>query len=381
MLRAFILWWPLLAAVLLVQLGNGLQSTAIGLRMDSAGFSAFDIAVIMSGLYAGQVAGSLVSPRLIAGLGHVRYYTVVALLTGAAPAMFLIAPQAVIWSLTRFLLGFGLAGIFVVVESWMSDRTANADRARVFAVYIIVQLGGLLLAQSIVPPVAPDLVLTVTLVFLFCALSLAPVVLAPLERPEALPHASASFGVLWRASPAGMAGAAISGTVWAMVMSMSPVYAGRAGFDVDGVAIFVAAAVAGGIALQLPIGWLADMRDRRLVLGAITALATLAALVGAADISRPVAVAAIAVFGGMTFPIYSVAVSHVNDHVEPRHRVSASAAMILVFGVGSIFGPSAASAAMAALGPPGFFVALAAATGLLSGFVFYRMRVVARPQA
>ena len=85
-------------------------------------------------------------------------------------------------------------------------------------------------------------------------------------------------------------------------------------------------------------------------------------------------------FGGLTFPFYTVAVAHVNDRIDAAHRLPASGAMILLFGVGSVLGPIAASSAMEEAGPRGFFLLLAAVTGGLALYALYRI-VIARPLA
>jgi len=380
MLMIFRIWWPLLAGVLAIQLGNGLLSTALGLRSDDAGFTAGEIALVMSGLYAGQVLASIAGPRFIARVGHVPAYVAFALLAVSSPLTVLISTDPVTWSASRFVFGFGLAGIFVVVESWLNDRSMNATRGRVFAVYILVQLAGLLVAQAFVPVLADNLPLSMVMVAAFGVLAILPVVLGNAERPARHPFVPASFRALIAASPVGVAGATVSGFVWAVAMAMSPIYAQRAGFDPEGVALFVAALVLGGIVLQLPIGWISDLRDRRIVLAGMAGFAALAACVGAIahGTDSAVTVVAIALFGGLTFPFYTVAVSHVNDRIDAAHRLPASGAMILLFGIGSVLGPAAASGAMEVFGPRGFFLVLAAVTAMLAIYAGYRI-VVARP--
>ncbi len=67
-----------------------------------------------------------------------------------------------------------------------------------------------------------------------------------------------------------------------------------------------------------------------------------------------------------------------NDRIDPGERLPASGAMILLFGIGSVLGPMAASAAMEAFGPRGFFLLLAAVTAALALYALYRI-VIARP--
>lgn len=383
MLNALRQWWPLLLAVLAVQLANGLHATAIGMRVDTNGFSPSAIAIVLSAFYVGQVLASLAAPRLIATYGQVPVFVGCCVVFSFTMALFITAQNPLLWTIARFIIGFGIAGIFIAIESWLNDRSSNQVRGRVFAVYIFIQLAGMMIAQGFIPPLAGDLALAIAVVMIFGLLAILPVAFGGAERPDRHPFASASFRALARASPLGVAGAVVSGFVWAVVMAMSPIYALRAGFDTAGVALFVALAVLGGAVLQLPIGWLSDRGDRRIVLAASSLLAALAATGGwlAGSDAHTMVLVAITLFGGLTFPFYSLATAHVNDRVEPRQLVPASAALVLLFGVGSVFGPVAGSAAMEALGPDGFFAVLALVTAALGVYATYRLMVRSAPGA
>jgi MFS family permease len=378
MLHAARLWWTLLLAVVLIQLGNGIQSTVVGLRSDSAGLSTWSIAAVMSGMYAGNMVASVMAPRLIARFGHVPFYMVLVFVLAAAPVAFLAPPDVIVWASTRFVFGFALAGIFVVVESWLNDCSTNDTRGMVFAVYIFVQLGGLLVAQFLVPVLAGDIIYALMAVMAFCLLAGVPVWFGNAPRPHRRPYAAASFRALVAASPVGVVGAAVSGIIWAIVMSMSPIYAQRTGEDASGIAVFVASAVLGGILLQLPVGWWSDRMDRRIVLAIMGFGSALAALVGATVGGDVAGVMAMFAYGALTFPLYTVAVSHVNDRVEPEQRVAASGAMILLFGAGSILGPVVTSVAMDAAGPVGFFLVLAIVSLAFGGFTLGRILATPR---
>jgi hypothetical protein len=83
----------------------------------------------------------------------------------------------------------------------------------------------------------------------------------------------------------------------------------------------------------------------------------------------------IAIFGGLSFPLYSIAVAHTNDHLESDERVSASAGLVLLFGVGSILGPAAVSLVIERYGGVGFYLLLAGANAALFAFAILRMIV------
>ena len=43
----------------------------------------------------------------------------------------------------RLITGFCFAGIFVIVESWLNERSNNESRGMVLSIYLFISLGGL----------------------------------------------------------------------------------------------------------------------------------------------------------------------------------------------------------------------------------------------
>ena len=66
--------WALLLGMLMLMLGNGLQSSLLGVRGGEAGFSAFQLSVVMSSYFAGFLLASRMTPELIRRVGHVRVF-------------------------------------------------------------------------------------------------------------------------------------------------------------------------------------------------------------------------------------------------------------------------------------------------------------------
>jgi MFS family permease len=71
-------------------------------------------------------------------------------------------------------------------------------------------------------------------------------------------------------------------------------------------------------------------------------------------------IGAMFLLGGLSYPMYSLALSHVVDVLPPGQAVTGSVAVVFLTGVGSIFGPLSASIAMDLAGPDGFFWTIAA---------------------
>ena len=87
----------------------------------------------------------------------------------------------------------------------------------------------------------------------------------------------------------------------------------------------------------------------------------------------------VALFGGMSLPMYSLAIAHINDFLQPNEIVSASATFGILVGLGAIMGPIFASVFMKIAGPDGFFVYLFVVHLCLGLFGIYRMGKRVKP--
>ena len=101
--------------------------------------------------------------------------------------------------------------------------------------------------------------------------------------------------------------------------------------------------------------------DRRTVILVIQILATLAAVAGFVTETMnfySLLVAAF-IFGGLHTPLYSLFIAHANDFLTPRQIVGTASMLIMINGIGAIFGAPIVGYAMNIFGPAAFFPTLA----------------------
>lgn len=365
---------PLLIATVFLLGGVGLLHSLVALQGEALGFSVAMIGLLTSAYYAGFLAGTWSVPVLIQRIGHIRAF---AFLTAAVAIVVLL--QAVgsgfgLWLGLRFAQGLLLVGLYTIIESWLNAAPAPAHRSSVFAVYMMLNLGAGAVAQQFLHLGAGALVLFCTVAILFCAASL-PVTASTQQQPAMHPGSRPQIGRMWRRVPMALASALVSGLILGALWGLLPVYAASRGEGAGTVGTWMTVAIAGGVALQWPLGRVSDRIDRRLALAGISLLATLAALAlrwfpGAGEAAMLVLVFA---FGGMSFALYPIAVAHLVDYVEREQLVSASSTVLLVNGVGSALGPLAAGALMERAGAAYLFVWFAALAGLLAAYSMYRL--------
>ncbi len=367
--------WALLLGITFLLLGSGLQGSLLGIRASMEGFPTLVTGLIMSGYYLGFVAGSIVTPRLVARVGHVRVFAALACLASTTVLAQAVLVEPAVWAGLRLLTGFCYAGLYVVTESWLNARASNALRGRLLAVYVLLCLVGMALGQLLLNLADPGGTVLFILVAALICFGVVPMLLSTGPAPAYEAPVKVRLRQLLSISPLGVFGLFGTTMVHGAFFGMGAVYGAQAGFSVAAISLFMSAMMLGGIVLQWPIGWLSDAFERRRVITLVTLLASIFALVTALANtgSAPAPLLMVALFGGMALPMYSLCLAHANDFLKPAEMVQASASLILVAGLGAALGPASAALAMAALGPSGFFFWLAAIHGAIGIFALWRM--------
>ncbi len=352
------MWWPILVAMALIQSGNGLTGTLISVTSEARAFAPWLKGLILSAFYAGSVVGALIGPTAIARSSHITSVAGFTLLLVAATAGYALTESPFAWTLLRFMAGIGISGTFAVVESWLNLGTKDGWRARVFSIYIMLQLGGLAAGQLFLNARGWGnetlfLVATVLTLLAVACMRFESVQNPAFEEPKKL-----SLVDLAKRSPFGVAAVVLSGYAWAGLMASGPALVELVGLSDFAKSVFMVLAIVSGMAAQFPIASLADRMDRRLVLAAMAGAAALATLPGLIDGLFALMVFAVA-FGAATFPLYAVGVARASERLVQSERTNASAAMIVYFLLGAIVAPPLLAYAIALFGPSAYFVALA----------------------
>lgn len=367
--------WTLLLGMALLMLGAGLQGTLVGLRASLEGFPILLAGVMLAAYYLGYMAGSLMTPALVRSVGHIRVF---AALTSLASVLILlqgvfVAPLP--WTLVRIVFGFCFAGIYIVAESWLNDRVGNEHRGLLLSLYMLVCYAGLGLGQLLLNLADPRSTVLFILVSILISVAMIPMALTASSAPEFSVPVRVRLRDLFRSSPLGVVGVAMSGAVSGCLFSLGALYADGNGFTTLEVSLFMAVAILAGCLTQLPVGRMSDRMDRRKVVIAVCLLAAVGAS-GAwwlEEISRVGFFAMVAAYGGMSLTLYSLSSAHVNDHVPPDARLGASSTLILVNGAGAFIAPILVAAIMQVIGNDAFLPLLAVMHVLLAVYALFRM--------
>lgn len=373
---------PLLFSAAIMIMGNGLFGTLIAVRMDLDGSDVGTIGLVLAFYSGGFALGTLICPKIVLLVGHIRTFAAFAAIASAAALCHAIWVDPVVWAALRLVTGISMAVLFTIIESWLNARAVNAVRGRVMSSYMAVNYTAFGLSQPWLTVMDPAGFALFSVVAMLVSLSLVPLSLTPVETPKVIKVERFGLNTLIAISPLGVVGCFAVGLISAAFSGMGPVYARTIDPSANWIAGFMMTAIFSGFLLQYPMGRLSDRFDRRRVfLGISVALAVVsAALALFGGFSMTLLLVLLAVFGGLSYTIYPLSLSHANDFMTPEQLVPAAAGLLLCYGVGAVFGPIMASRVMGLLGPAGLFAWTGTVSALLALFTIWRMtRRVAKP--
>lgn len=365
---------PLFVSLAILMLGTGLLGTAVGIRAELERFPTAVSGLVMSCYYLGFLGGCWLAPRLVKLMGHVKVFASLAALGAVAAVVYPVMPTPIAWSMIRVVTGATIAGLYVVCESWLAGIGSAMTRGRLLAVYLLVVNSGYGAGQlllSIASPIEPTLFVIAAILMALSALPLLSSMSSPPVRtnPQHL-----RVREIIKTAPLGLATSFVTGVGVGSILGFGAVYGTEVGMSVERVGLLMVMAMAGGVALQWPIGALSDRISRRhVIIGSTLAAGAVSGVATAVD---PLSIAILLCMFGFTafsFPLYSLAISHVNDALHPDKLVAASAVLLGVYGVGTLLGPIGASLAMETTGPAGFWMVSSSAHVILGLYGLYRL--------
>ena len=366
--------WGLFSGLMLMMLSNGLLVTVVGLRAELEGFATGTTGLVMAAYYIGFLIGARVAPQFVATVGHIRVFAALASLASVSALVHVIDVNPTTWAAMRLITGFAYAGLYITAESWLNDSVTNRNRGLLLSIYMVIVMGGVAAGQALLAIADPRGVTLFVLASVLVSVAVVPVTLSVGPAPEFRSPRRLGIREIWHAAPLGVVTGAGVGMANGAMWGLGAVYAARAGMSQSRIALFLAATVVGSIITQIPIGMLSDRIRRRWAILTITTAATGAAVwAGNVDPNGPIMIAAVLAFGGLTFPLYSLGLSHINDHVPAGAAVAVSSLYVLVNGLGAVVGPLAAAYALDRAGTRGFFGVIAIFHAAIGVFALVRI--------
>jgi len=356
---------PLLS-VALMMLGVGFFTTFVTLYLNDQGYSNTEIGYAQSAYFFGMFLGGFKMESFIRKIGHIQTLAVFGSLGTSTILLQGLLPFFPLLVFCRFLLGLSITAIYIVIESWMLDRSTVKIRGVVLSLYMIFLYAAQAASQQFLVFLSISSTLPFLIAAFFTSLCVIPVSLSTEKFILPAHLETMKFSKIFRISPFGTMGCLVSGIILSVIYSFFPLFAIDRAVRSEQLMF---ATIGGGMLLQWPIGKLSDYFERRLTLISIVFAGMLLSIVPLLyEGSSEMIVFGIAfLFGGVSFTLYPVSISQVCDHLDQTHITKAAAFLTILYGLGSIIGPNLVPGLIQSMGMNGIFLFFCIVLGELGG--------------
>jgi MFS family permease len=375
MLQAVRLVAQVLLGVALIEVALGALWPLVSLQLEQREVGTEITSIVGAAYYAGFVAGTLTCFPIIDRAGHIRAFSVFAVLAVNATLLHVVLPHPLAWAVLRAIIGYALAGAFTIVESWLNDKATSETRGRIFALYTTIAW-----AMSGIGPLGlnipdPSGVVLFSLITVVMAFAIVPLALTKVGNPDIGHRTHLGILQLYRISPLGVLACFAAGLINTALFVLLPLYASRLGYGEARISILLSIAVIGPLFIQYPVGWLADRFGRRplMLITTLIAVGTSTVIVNLPPDAFLWLVLLTMLLAGMISPLYALGVGQTNDYVSKSDFVAASAGLLFAWGIGASVGPIIAAPAMRLFEANGLFYFVSACHVILASFIAYRM--------
>jgi len=318
-----------------------------------------------------MLAGLLAAPAIVARIGAKKTVLLglAASIAAFSAANWLSWP---LWIAPGVLTGLGIGLRWIANESWLYSLVPEELGGRVVGVHetLIATAGAI--APALAAWCGPDGPIAIVAGLSFTSAAAIPLWLTGPGRSASLLPREATARASARTTPVsalvclGMIVVAVGGISDGALYGLFPLYAGARGMNATQATLLLSCLGLGGMALQFPVGWMADRAGLGLTVIACATASTLALVTFA--LATPVTwllPASGLVVGGMnsafiTLGMYAAACSEKTALIRNMRLVS------LAFTASSIVGPLMAGAAMKVFGNDILMWPLAIASGALA---------------
>ncbi|ADO49137.1 MFS transporter [[Enterobacter] lignolyticus] len=329
----------LLCGLLLLTLAIAVLNTLVPLWLAHENLPTWQVGMVGSSYFTGNLVGTLLTGGLIKRLGFNRCYYIASLIFAAGCVGLGMTIGFWSWMSWRFVAGVGCAMIWVVVESALMCSGTSRNRGRLLAAYMMVYYVGTMLGQLLVSKVPTELMSVLPWVTGMALAAILPLLFTRIVSQRD-GHQGATH--VWpmlklRQARLGINGCVISGIVLGSLYGLMPLYLNHQGVSDAGIGFWMAVMVSAGIIGQWPVGRLADRFGRLLVLRVQVFVVILGCL---AMLSNAAMAPALFVLGASGFTLYPVAMAWACEKVEHHQLVAMNQALLLSYTIGSLLGPT-----------------------------------------
>lgn len=331
------------AGLTIFAIASGYLMSLIPLSMGSFGIDTQYAGWLASAYYIGLLIGSMLIEPVIAKIGHRLSFIGFLLMLAATVVVLPWAPSIEAWLPNRLVAGIAVAGIFVVVESWLLIGDSPKERAKRLSFYMTSLYGGTTLGQLAIGVIGTQGAYPFMVVLGLLLLAVMPPLLVRQGQPDSSSHQKLSLKKIARLSKPAIIGCMVSGITMGTIYGLMPLSLKKDQFTTDQVGVLMASIILGGMLIQPVVSKLSILMSKTLLLAMVSLLGVFAMGVIYISSDYLVMIVALALLGMSSFALYPIAITLACDNLDSSYIVAATQVMLFSYSIGSAMGPIAAS--------------------------------------
>lgn len=363
-----------IACLTVVGIGLAAVMPLLALTMDRMGVPSGMIGFNSAMPALAGIATTPLIPSLLKRFGT-RILLLGSIIASAACMMaYYLFPNIWLWFPIRFLNGATLTLIFVVSETWINQLAEDHLRGRLMAIYATVLSIGFATGPFVLMFAGSEGILPYAIIAGLLLLACLPVLAAGHFVEESEQDSGHGFASFLFIAPTATFAAFTFGMLEAGSMNLLPLYGLRVGLSEQAAAAALSIFALGNVLCQLPIGYIADKIDRRLLLGLCAGFGGSLIALLPVFAGGPLFLPSIFLIGGTVTGLYTIGLTLLGQRFSGHDLGAANSAFVMMYSFGALIGPASGGNAMQWAGPHGLPAFLGAVTLIYAVFALWRWR-------
>ena len=304
-------------------------------------------------------------PYILRRMNTLTFVYICLAVSAIAMPIYYLVPNIWFWFPLRFINGLAITGLFVVSEFWINDLADDRHRGKLIGLYGSILSAGFATGPVLLWLVGTEGFAPFAIIGILIMAAGVPLAYGRGVAPKVTEKPNHPLVVFLIAAPAATMAGLVYGATETNIFNMLPIYGVRIGLTEQTAAFVLSIFGAGNILFQVPIGYLADRINRRLVLLCCAAVGLAGSLlIPVVAHSMILFVPTLFIFGGVVVGLYTVGLTLLGERFKGADLAAANSAFVIMYSAGALIGPPTAGLAMDLWDPHGLVVAMAVLLGL-----------------
>ena len=310
-------------------------------------FSDSFLGLLVAATYTGFFAGNNAVRYLLPRVSYIRTFSVCAAMITVWVLLLPMLPGEISWILLRFLHGVFFSACVVLSEGWLNSTVDNKNRGKAYGMYMVISYAAVGISQYILVVAESIGSAAFSAIGMIVVFSLVPLCLTRVPEPQTAAEsekksAALSFLQAYRIAPVSFIclfiTGAIQGSSWLFVR-----YAEGVADNTDMVSFLAMLFFISGVALQMPLGWLADkVKDRRSVMSGVYLTSATSAFLLFFGEHFPLSLLTtlIILYGAVSVTSFSLSIAYGQSFITNTEQTTEYVGRVYqVYALGALIGP------------------------------------------